>query len=73
MIENEYLYKIDESTPKNAFILAKVREAESLSKLALKIGIAKGILSKALNKKYISKNAKLIIAKFFNKDTIEIF
>lgn len=73
MAQSDTWFKIDESTPKNAFLLEKVKEHGSLRKLARKIGISYNFLSLALNKKKVSTNIKLKIAKFFQKDTIEIF
>ena len=69
----EYLYKINESLPTNAFLLARIKEAGSLRKLAKMMDMYYVLLSNALHKKPISNRAKIKIAKYFNKDTIEIF
>lgn len=66
-------FRIDETTPKNPFILAEVKKAGSLRKLARKLGIHLNQLSKALNKKKCYKITKIKIAKYYGKDTIEIF
>jgi len=73
MPKSDTWFRIDESKPKNPFLLEKVKEAESLRKLAKKIGIGYNYLSLALNNKPIPKWIKLKIARYFGKDTIEIF
>jgi len=72
-MKDNHRYKLDENTPKNPFLLEKVKEAGSVSKLAKLIGLNKGILSLALNNKHISDESKIKIAKYFGKDTLEIF
>jgi hypothetical protein len=73
MLKADTYYKIDETTPKSRFLLKKVKEHGGVRPLAKKIGINHATLSLALNLKPISKMAMLKIAKFFGKDTIEIF
>jgi len=69
----DYYYRIDETTPKNPFLLEKVKLVGSLRKLAKKIEVNPSLLSLSLNKKKISLKAMIKIAKYFNKDTREIW
>ena len=73
MTKANTLYQIDESTPKNPYLLEKVKEAGSLRKLAKLIEINPAMISFALNNKEISTSAKIKIAKYFDKDSAEIF
>lgn len=64
---------IDENTFKNPFLLAEIKKVGSLRKLAQKMHLSPTTISLALNNKLECKATKIRIAKFFNKDTIEIF
>lgn len=73
MTKSSSWYEIDETTPKNRFLLRKVKQFGGVRALARKIGVYPVIISSALNKKHISDEMKLKIARFFGKDTIEIW
>ena len=74
MPSKDTYFKINENTPKNSFILSFLKEKGiSLKTLAKEMNMHLTTLSLALNKKKISISAKLKIAKYFGKDTIEIF
>lgn len=67
-------FKIDESKPKNDILLNLLKENNlSVRALARAIQVQPYIISWALNKKTITKEQKIKIARFFGKDTIEIF
>lgn len=73
MPSSDTWFKTDESKPKNAFLKKKVEEYGSVRKLAKAIGVPAWYVSNALNKRYLHPTGKIKIAKFFGKDTIEIF
>ena len=74
MPSTDTYYKIDESSPKNTYLLKYIKSSgKSLRQVAKDMNINISSLSQALNKKKVTKPIKLKIAKFFGVDTIEVF
>ena len=74
MARSDTYFKIDETKDLNEFLLEMVKEYGSVRKLAKEIGIDPSTVSLGLNNKsQMTKASKIKIARFFNKDTIEIW
>lgn len=74
MPSSDTYFKIDESTPKNAYLLNYLNSSgKSLSQLARDIKVSKRIISEALNNKKLTNSMMIRIAKHFGVDSREIF
>ena len=74
MAKSDTYFKIDESKPKNLKLLNLMRLKDlSVSELARRCQINKSRVSLALNNKEVSLKHKIKIARYFNKDTREIW
>ena len=68
MAKKDTYYKIDETKPKNALLLKLLKEHCDgvVSELARRCGVHKATISSALNKKKISLEAMIKIARYFS-------
>jgi len=75
MAKKDTYYKIDETKPKNPLLLKLLKERCDgvVSELARRCGVHKATISSALNKKRISLESMIKIARYFRKDTREIW